>query len=90
MNNDYQLVIRPKGSRGRILWHTYDEDERLDVEDLETRAAMRVPAREISPYRHTLLLRDGAYQILTIMKKEKSNSHERGHFESSWRLGLAD
>ncbi len=75
MKDRYLLVLRAEdeGPTRTIRKETFDEDERLDVRDLTTRWTTQVPAKEISPYRHTLFLDGKAYAILEVMKRFHSN-----------------
>ena len=68
MNNEYLLLITTVDAPRLIRRRTYDGDERLYVRDLTTRVTVQVRAREVSPYRHTLLLEGTEYQILNVTR----------------------
>ena len=68
MSVQYQLLIRILGNSGRVCLQMYDGEECLDVRDLSTRVAIQIRAKEVSPYRHTLLLKGVEYQILNITR----------------------
>jgi hypothetical protein len=69
MNNRYQLLFRAEGSPGPLRQQLYGGEERVDVRDMATRATIRIPARDLSLYRHTLLLEGRSYQILNVVRQ---------------------
>ena len=66
--NSCQLMIKADGGPGCVQLQIYDQDQRLDVRDLSTRADIRVRAGDVSIYRHTLFLDGRAYRILNVVK----------------------
>jgi hypothetical protein len=69
MRNQYRLDIQATGAAGPLRQQTYHGDERLEVRDLSTRVTVRVSARDISPYRHTLLLDGKEFRILNVVRQ---------------------
>ena len=68
MSNQYQLLITTADTPRLVRRRSYDGDDRLDVRELSTRVTIQVRVREISPYRHTLLLDGAEYQILNVTR----------------------
>lgn len=67
--NQCRLAIAEEGMRGGpIRFQTFGDTERLEVRDLSTRTTVMVPAKEISAYRHNLLLEGKTYRILNVIK----------------------
>jgi hypothetical protein len=69
MRHQYRLDIQSAGAVSPLRQQTYDGDERLDVRDLSTRVTVRVSVRDISPYRHTLLLDGKEFRILNVVRQ---------------------
>lgn len=69
MNKLYLLFVRAEGTPGPIRQQTYRAEDSVDVRDLATRVNIRVCAREISPYRHTLFLDGRPYQIMNVVRQ---------------------
>jgi len=68
MRNQYRLDIRSDGAASRPRQQVYDAEARVEVRELTTRVAIRIPARDVSPYRHRLLLGGEEFQILNVVQ----------------------
>jgi len=66
MSNQYQLYITTVDAPRLVRRRSYDGDDCLDVRDLTSRATIQVRVREVSLYRHTLLLEGTEYQIVNV------------------------
>jgi hypothetical protein len=68
MVKQYQISLIAKNSSGPIQQQTYDGDELLAVQEFVTQVPVRVCARDLSPYRHTLLLDGTEFRILNVIR----------------------
>lgn len=68
MSKQCRLLIKAVGGKSPMSLHTCDGNMPLNVIDLSTRITIKVCAREVSPYCHTLLLEGTEYQILNVMR----------------------
>lgn len=69
MTTQYQVIIMTEEHVGPTCRQTYDADARLEVRELSTRMTIVVRAKELSPYRHTLLLEGKGYQIINMIRQ---------------------
>jgi len=69
MNTQVQLLVKAENPAGPVERQMYDEEMYLNVRDLTTRAVIRVRAKEISCYLHTLFANGKTYRILNIVKE---------------------
>lgn len=69
MGSKYRIVLRQRDRPGPVVQQTYDGEDSVDARDLSTRVTLRLRARELSPYRHTLLMNGMEYQILNVLKQ---------------------
>ncbi len=67
-NAQYQLFYKEKATRGPVLQLTYDGEKQLDVLEITTRDVVHLRARDISIYRHSLLIDSKHYDILNVFK----------------------
>lgn len=62
----YQLIFKEKASSGPVMRQTCDGETRMAVREITTRTLLQLRACDISIYRHTLLLDDKPYDILSV------------------------
>ena len=63
----YQVFIKAAAARGPVLEQNYRADAWVDVRDMTTRAVLQLRARELSPYRHHLLMDGNSFDILNVI-----------------------
>lgn len=63
----YQLFIKAAATGGPVLKQNYGADALVDVRDITTRTVVQLRAREVSPYRHNLLMDGKAFEILNVV-----------------------
>ena len=63
----FQVFIKPAATRGPVLEQTYGADSLVDVRDITTLAVVQLRARDISPYRHHLLMDGKSFEILNVI-----------------------
>lgn len=64
----YQLTCKEKSTAGPVIHQTYDGEAQVVVREITTQTLLRMYARDISIYRHTLLLNDKPYDILNVFR----------------------
>ena len=69
-------VIR-EGSRESPVLKTFDADEVLVVRDVASRIVSELMAKELSLYRHTLLIEGTGYRILEVLTRERPSPSPR-------------
>ena len=62
----YHLLFKEEHTRGPVLQHTYGGEEQVEVSEITTRAHLLLCARDVSLYRHTLLIDNKRYDILNV------------------------
>ena len=65
----YQMLFKEEATRGPVLQQTYDADTQLEVREITTRAHLQLRARDVSLYRHTLVIDDKPYMILNVFER---------------------
>jgi hypothetical protein len=73
-----ELRVIKEGSRGSPVHKTFDADEVVVVRDVASRIVSKVSAKELSLYRHTLLIKGTGYRILEVMKQERASPRISG------------
>jgi hypothetical protein len=73
-----EVRVIKEGSRGSAVNKTFDADEVVVVRDVASRIVSEVPAKELSLYRHTLLIEGTGYRILVVMKQERPSPRISG------------
>lgn len=73
-----EVRVIKEGSPGAPVNKTYDADEVLVVRDVASRIVSKVPAKELSLYRHTLLIEGTDYRILEVLKQERPSPRISG------------
>lgn len=69
MERKFRLLLRGRDRPGPMRQQTYAADDSVDVRDLTTCLTQHVRARELSPFRHTLILDGKEYQILNLIRQ---------------------
>ncbi len=69
MDYKYRLLLRARDRPCPMLQQIFAAEERVNVRDLTTRVTTDVPAHELSPYRHTLVMNGLEYQILNVLRQ---------------------
>lgn len=64
----YQLVYKEKATGGPILRQTCDAEKQVEVVEITTRERLRLRTRDISIYRHSLVIDGKPYDILNVFE----------------------
>jgi hypothetical protein len=68
MNNQLQMLIRAESRPEPAHWQTFDGEQRLEVREMSIHERLQILARDVSPYRHALLLDGLSYAILNVVR----------------------
>lgn len=64
----YQLIYKQKATYGPIFRQTCDAEKQVDVVEISTRERLRLRTRDISIYRHSLVIDNKPYDILNVFE----------------------
>lgn len=66
--HQYQLVYREKGTSGALLQKAFDGEAQVDVREIISRELLHLRVKDISLYRHSLVLDGKPYDIINIVE----------------------